>query len=650
MDVTDHTRIEEALRESEQTIRSFVETSRDWIWAIDVQGVHTYSNPAVEEILGYPPGDLVGKSNLDLMHADDRYVVEAGMPQWIHQRRGWQNLVFRWRHKDGMWRWLESNAVPILDADGELTGFRGVDRDITDRKQAEERSRLLSLITEQVSDAVITTNLDYEITYTNRSFQRLYGYSPEEARGASPDMLNADPDSENIQQEIYRTVASGRVWRGEHVNRRKDGSTFLCEMAIFPLVDDQGKVFAYASMQRDVTERERAEEQRRHLEAQVQHAQKLESLGLLAGGIAHDFNNLLTVILGNAELALRDLSDVSPARPSVKEIKKAGLRAAQLTNQMLAYSGKGLFVVTLLDLNQLVQEMGHLLEVGISKKTSLHYDLAPDLPAIEADVAQIQQVMMNLVINAAEAIGDDTGAITVRTGVTEADRAYLSATYLTEDLREGSYVYLQVSDTGQGMDEETQSRLFEPFFTTKFAGRGLGMAAVLGIVRGHKGTIKVDSRVGKGTTFRLLFPCGAGSDRPVVGPEETGAMTDWHCNGTVLVVDDEEGVRDLVKRMLESAGFTVRTATDGRDAVEVFRKHADQITAVLLDMTMPQMNGEEAFRELRRLRHDVPVLLCSGHAEEDATRLFAGKGLAGFIHKPFDSDDVIARVREALQD
>jgi len=398
---------------------------------------------------------------------------------------------------------------------------------------------------------------------------------------------------------------------------------------------------------RDISERKRAERERQQLQQQMQQSQKLESLGVLAGGIAHDFNNLLMAILGNASLALMKMRPESPSLLHIEKIESAARRAAELTNQMLAYSGRGKFVVEPLTLSRVVAEMRHLLEAVVSKKVVLKYDFAGDIPRVEADAAQIRQVVMNLILNGSDAIGDRSGVISVTTGALKADRAYLTDTYMDWDLPEGYYVFLEVSDTGQGMDPATRSKIFDPFFTTKFSGRGLGLAAVLGIVRGHGGAIKVYSEPGRGTTVKVLLPA---ADEPrevkVVKPR---AADDWRGEGLVLVVDDEEMIRETARMILEAAGFDVLLAEDGRDGVEVFREHADEICVVLLDMTMPHMGGEEAFTELRRIRSDVRVILSSGYNEQEATNRFAGKGLAGFIQKPYHPQDLAALLRGILE-
>jgi CheY-like chemotaxis protein len=382
----------------------------------------------------------------------------------------------------------------------------------------------------------------------------------------------------------------------------------------------------------------------------MQQTQKLESLGVLAGGIAHDFNNLLVAILGNAGLALMELPKESPARQTVQAIETAAQRAAELTRQMLAYSGKGKFVIEPLNLSKLVEEMAHLLEVSVSKRAVLKYRFAPNLPPIEGDATQIRQIIMNLITNASDAIGERSGVISISTGLMHCDRAYLQSSYLDSDLPEGDYVYLEVADTGEGMDEATRERIFDPFFTTKFTGRGLGLAAVLGIVRGHSGAIKLYSEMGRGSTFKVMLPAAALLDQSGAEPShgstapaaaETRALT-------VLVVDDDETVRSVTRRMLEHAGYTVLQAADGVEALEIYGANPG-IDVVLLDMTMPHMDGEETFRELRRISGDVKVVLTSGYNEQDATERFAGKGLAGFIQKPYRPAELVAKITETAE-
>ena len=397
----------------------------------------------------------------------------------------------------------------------------------------------------------------------------------------------------------------------------------------------------------DITERKWAEEKRLQLERQMQQTQKLESLGVLAGGIAHDFNNLLTVILGNASLALDELPPITPARDSLLSIEETSLRAAELCRQMLAYSGKGQSIIENIRLRDLIGEMVSLLKASISKKAIFNLNLKDSLPPLRGDPSQIRQVIMNLVINASEALGEHSGAITISTGVMECSREYLSEAFLDESLAEGSYVWLEVSDTGCGMDHDIQRRIFEPFFTTKFTGRGLGLSAVLGIVRGHKGALKVYSEPGRGTTFKVLFPAVL-EERVLAGRSQGMKAGGWKGAGTILLVDDEESVRVMGTRMLERLGFGVLIAVDGREALDIYRERREEIALVLLDLTMPDLDGEEAFRELRRTDPQVCVVMSSGHTESEIAPRFAGKRLSGFLQKPYTLDALSQCLRGAL--
>ncbi len=383
------------------------------------------------------------------------------------------------------------------------------------------------------------------------------------------------------------------------------------------------------------------------MEKKLQETQKLESLGILAGGIAHDFNNLLTGVLGNASLARMDLPPVSPAHASLEGIETAAQRAAELCKQMLAYSGKGHFIVHRLDLSMLVRDTAELIQVSIGKKVMLTFSLSDTLPPVAADATQIRQIIMNLVINASDAIGDRRGLITLGTGVQHADQAYLSEAYLSPDLCEGEYVYLEVSDDGCGMSAETRAKIFDPFFTTKFTGRGLGLAAVIGIVRGHHGALRVYSEPGKGSTFKLLLPASDGSPEKSAPPSVVAPA--WRTSGTVLVVDDEEPVRNVSARMLQNWGCQTEVACNGREALAKFRTDPARFAAVLLDLTMPEMDGTATFSALRRIRPGVRVLLMSGFNEQDAVSRFAGKGLAGFLQKPFTPTALQEKLKSILE-
>jgi PAS domain S-box-containing protein len=533
--------------------------------------------------------------------------------------------------------------------------LESLENEVTERRQAEEalgdsEERYRELF-ENANDIVYTTDLNERFTSLNRAGEQLTGYTRAEVFEMNLDQLMT-PDCLELAREMIRQKLAGEPPTTYEIEIiAKDGRTIPLEVST-RLVFEEGRPVAVQGIARDITERKRAEEERLNLERQVQHVQKLEGLGILAGGIAHDFNNILMAILGYADLALQDLSSTHPARQSVKEIEEGAKRAADLTRQMLAYSGKGRFAIETVHLPELLADMAHLLRTSISRKITLNLDLERAIPPIEADIAQIQQVVLNLITNASEAIGDASGTITLSTGRMDCTEEYLAQCLLAtasrgEDRPADAYVYFEVSDTGCGMDEEVKARIFDPFFTTKFAGRGLGMAAVSGILRGHKGAIAVDSQPGNGTTVTVLLPF---VDRPVESPEDGPSEVEhFRGTGTILLVDDEETVRNVAKLMLERAGYRVLAAADGNEAIDLFRQDSEEVSCVLLDLTMPRMGGEATFQKLRLIRDDVRVILSSGYSEEEATDRFAGKGLAGFIQKPYQSATLHAKVNEVLQ-
>jgi signal transduction histidine kinase len=405
------------------------------------------------------------------------------------------------------------------------------------------------------------------------------------------------------------------------------------------LVKTPGQSSLRCTIFTDVTETRRADEARERMQSNILHAQKLESLGVLAGGIAHDFNNLLVGMLGNSELALMDIAADSRARTYLKDVVLSAQRAAELCMQMLAYSGKGRFVVRVLDLNEIVREMLSLLKVSISKKAVLKTRLAAVPPLFEGDATQIRQILMNLITNASDALGDESGIITITTGVASSDASYLEQSTLSHELPEGDYAFVEVSDTGGGMIPETIERIFDPFFTTKPAGRGLGLAAVSGIIRGHRGAVRIHSESGRGTRFKVLLPALERSEVSESSPEFEVEIK--HGSGVILIVDDEHAVRRVAMRVAERAGFSVLEAANGQEAVDIFRERHQEIALVLLDMSMPVMSGEEAFRILKTIDPSVPVVLSSGYNEQDATTYFVGKGLDGFLQKPYRPADLL---------
>ena len=501
--------------------------------------------------------------------------------------------------------------------------------------------RFLADILEHAQDAIITTNTEGVIITWNNAAERMFALSQDEAVGRSIADVAGGDWAEQLPSLIaqIRTLASAYS-RQELVYHRADGRTLKIELMLSLVRDEPGEPIGMSAVVRDITER-------RNLEKRFQQAQKMESLGILAGGIAHDFNNILTSILINAELALIKMPSDSPGRDHIEKVQKSAILAAGLSNQMLAYSGRGHFVVQLLDLNEIINEMAHLFQETISKTAVINYQLAPELPAIKADVTQIRQVVMNLIINASEAIGDKSGFITITTGVADCDSDYLTQTLLDHNLEPGSYVYLQVSDTGCGMDKETQNKIFDPFYSTKFTGRGLGLAAVLGIIRGHKAAIEVHSEKGRGTTFKILFP--ASGKTPVGTAEETPQDEGFRRDDNILVIEDEESILEAIQEVLESAGFNILTASDGRAGLERFNQTKDELSLVILDLTMPHLNGEEVFKQMHQIRPEVPVVLTSGYSEHEIAARFAGKEPAAFLQKPFSPNFLLTKVREMLE-
>lgn len=523
-------------------------------------------------------------------------------------------------------RYLYVTKSPLLDLDGNIAGVCAVAVDLTEQKQASLQMQKLQLISQQTDEIIVITDKAGVIESVNPAFERVSGYSQAEAIGHRPNIVKSGQHPAEYYKAMWESLAQGKIWRGEFINRNKQGDVYEVMQTITP-IHDQGECVGYVSIQIDVTEQ-------RKLQQRLQHADRVESLGVLAGGIAHDFNNLLTAIFGNVSLAVAHLEPESKIGTYLAAIEDASQVAADICKQMLAYSGKGKFEVRQVNLSALMESMGKLIQVALDKNAQVQLDLHDSLPVIDADVAQIQQVVLNLLTNASEALDGKHGRISVATGVIDADVAYLNSCIGASALEPGSYVYLEVSDTGCGMTPEIQEKIFDPFFTTKFTGRGLGMSAMLGIVQGHHGGLRLDSEPGQGTTIKIVFPVSASASQPA-HLEHAPKVKRRQDSGTVLLIDDEEIVRNVATAMLENFGYTVLTAEDGVQGVEVYRQHRDEIDLVLLDMTMPNMNGQDCFRALKQINPEVCVILSSGYNEQEAISAFVGQGLAGFIQKPY---------------
>jgi two-component system, cell cycle sensor histidine kinase and response regulator CckA len=645
-DITEQKRAEEALRESEARFRRMVEFSPLPIGIATDAGMVEYLNPKFIETFGYTIEDMPHLTDwYDLAYPDAAYRKIL--------KEKWQKALEKATARHSATRSIEAEVLckdgskRIMKIWGTIVGnkFLVIFNDLTARKQVEkalqESNETLRTLIQAAPVAIIAFGTEGKVKLWNPAAERMFGWREEEVVGQFLPHVGKEQLGEH--ESLRERVLRGEIFTGVEIRRhRRDGSPIDMNMSAAPLHDAEGNFSGVMSVNVDITERKRAEEERARLEAQMREVQKLESLGVLTGGIAHDFNNILMAILGNADLALARLPSAAPARRNVEEITRSSQRAADLCRQMVAYSGKGRFVVGRCDLSEIVRKMAQILEVSISKKASVRYALAEKLPAVEADVTQMRQVVMNLITNASEALDGQSGIITVSSGVVECDLTCLSESYVDDRLPEGSYVTFEVSDTGCGMDEDTLSKIFDPFFTTKFVGRGLGLAAVLGIVRGHKGAIRVSSEPGKGTTFTVLLPALELLPGETAQDEEPSAPPPHE--GCILLIDDDPAVRNVGSEMLTLLGFQVLTAADGVEGLEVFRAHRDEIDCIILDLSMPHMGGEEAFRELRRLRSDARVILSSGYNEQEITQRFVGQGLAGFVQKPYS----VAKLLETL--
>ncbi len=663
VDITERKRTEENVLASEQRLGAITNSAFDAIILINDSGEISYWNPASERIFGYRDSEVMGKNVHELLAPPEFHAAyRSAFKDFVTTGRGnamGKITALVARRKDG-------EEFPI---ELSLSGFQvggswhaaGIVRDITERKHVDQRILNVLAYAENIINTVreplVVLDGEMRVVSANDSFYHMFGVTSEETQGNLLYNLGNRqwdiPRLHELLEEILPEKAEVRDFEVDYVFPGIGHKMlFLNGRQVISALGEEGRKLILLAVE-DVTERKRLEEERLDIQRKLLHVQKLESLGVMAGGIAHDFNNLLQVVLGNLELALTDLPPDLKVRKSILNAIKAADRSAELSGQMLTYSGSSFYLPKDIHLDELLNKSRNLFKLGVPKNVTLNIDVSKTVPHIKGDVDQIQRVITNLLTNSSESIGDSGGAITIRTGVMDCDEMYLSRSRPVEHSRPGRFVFLEVTDTGCGMNAETQHKIFDPFFSTKFWGRGLGMAEVIGVVTGHRGSIIVDSEVGKGTTVRVLFPV---SEKIQEAPVQVKGVVETELpvpdsitrRKTILVVDDEEMVRGLVSRRLDSLGYDMIEASDGDEGVHVFQERLNEIDLVLLDFAMPKMNGVEAFGELIRIKPDVKVILSSGYTEDAVMQSFPGQRPSGVLHKPYKTEDLKGELERLL--
>lgn len=646
-DITERKQAEELLRESEARFRALFYQAVDGIVIMSLDGKSMLVNDAFVHMHGYDsPQEM---EHIRLRELDTPETARLA-PERLRRLTEGEFLTFEVEHyrKDGSTFPLEVTCQ-VIESEG-IRYYMGFHHDITERKHAEaalreSEEKYRALIEDSIEGISITEG--FQLVFANTALLNMLGYDSFDQMVEVPLLNLIAPECREAIRERIETRDSGKpVPRYfEYKVLRKDGTTRDVQTQAAQITIGNKRLTQTTF--RDVTDLKRAEEEHRFLEAQVQHAQKLESLGLLAGGIAHDFNNIMQIILANVNLLQKILSDADESHPFIENIKKSIARATSLTRQMLAYAGRRNVSLKTLDLDHVIQEIVELVRSLIPKKVTLATKPTHGIPCIEGDASQIQQVVMNLVLNASESLDERFGGtVTVSTMVLHCSEEYLRRNSVLYDAPEGEYACLEVSDTGCGMSEDTVSKLCDPFFTTKFAGRGLGMSAVLGIMKAHKGALLIESTPGMGTTIRALFPVSGNTLPAATEDTKENADAFGDTMGTILFVDDEPDILELGALMLAGMGYTVITAGNGLEAVEILTRRPKEIGCAILDLSMPQMDGAQTMEGLRCISPDIPIILMSGYAEQEVQTRFADRQVAAFLEKPFDVQTLAKKLRE----
>jgi len=634
-DITERLRMQEALAESEEWYRTLVEESFDGVFVQKGFKI-IFASLRLHQMLGYSAGELEGLDHRVVYHPDYQEITRERATARMRGEEVVSQYEVKLQRKDGTSVEWEISAKEV-----KVKGEPGVQvwvRDISKPKRYEEVQRRLATAVEQAAEAIVITDTKGDIQYVNPAFETITGYTREEVLGRNPGVLKSGEHDQKFYQNLWDTIKRGDVWTGRFINRKKDGKLYHEEATISPVRDSSGTIINFVAVKRDVTEHIR-------LSAQLVQAQKMEAVGTLAGGIAHDFNNLLQVTLGYSELLLAERQEDDPEYADLSRILQAAKNGAELVQRLLTFSRKVEPKPIPLDLNRRIVQVEKLLKRTIPKMIDIQTHLSDDLAEINADPIQMEQVLMNLAVNARDAMPDGGNLILETRNVT-LDDEYCK---LHVGAGPGDYVLLTVSDTGHGMDKTTVEHIFEPFYTTKKLGRGtgLGLAMVYGIVRQHEGFITCYSEVGTGTTFNVYFPAIERHLEPAV--EMTGVMPAFGTE-TILLVDDEAFVRDLGQRILSKAGYTVLTAANGIEALDLFTRKEKQIDLVILDLIMPEMGGEASLKELLKIDPGVKVLVASGYSADASMRGPLELGAKGFVGKPFRLKELLGQVRKVLDE
>jgi two-component system, cell cycle sensor histidine kinase and response regulator CckA len=639
LDMTERIKAESSLRASQERFRALIETTSDWVWEIDSDSRYTYVSPRVRDLLGYEPAEVLGRRPMDFMPPSEAEHAARAFATAVIARAPLIAFINVNLHKDGHKVVLETSAVPITDTTGKLLGYRGIDRDVTERRRVEQQLRLQSSALEAAANAIMISGRDGHIQWVNDAFTKLTGYPAHEVIGQNPNILRSGKHSASHYAALWKTILDGRVWEGELINRRKDGTLYTEKMTVTPVRDIHNQITHFIAIKEDVT-------QSRALEEQLRHSQKMDAIGRLAGGIAHDFNNILTAIIGYASILQLDRSLTPGAQQHIAGIGQAAERAAALTRQLLAFSRKQALEPKVLDLNTVITDMAKMLRRLIGEHIELALTLSPGLGRIYVDRSQIEQVLLNLAVNARDAMPAG-GQLVIQTG-----NIALSSTDIEKQpgAASGPYILVTIRDNGTGMSEEIRRHLFEPFFTTKEPGKGtgLGLATCHGIITQSGGFIRVESKPGEGSIFKIYLPrtemrtTGELSNAtPVLLPRGTG---------TILVVEDEQSLRELSSEVLTELGYNVLIAGNGEEAVQlVERLDGRRIDLLFSDVVMPRMGGRKLAEWFRTRHPRTKVLFTSGFTSDPEVWKAIHEGGVEFLEKPFTPVTLATKVQEVLQ-